>query len=381
MSKTLTNFILAVSTLVGTIIGVGMFGLPYAAKISGFGPVIFYLVLLGILVTLLHLMYGEVVLRTSTKHRLAGYAEIYFGSKGKIVGSVIFFINLYLALLDYLVVGGEFLKNIFSGFLNFSPQTGTLLLALIGFAVVFKGIKLAGVTDFFMTAILILMVFGIGFFGYSTIDSKNLINFASKDSLFFPYGIVLFSLAGGSAIPEIRSFFKTNVKNYAKAIILGTAIPILIYAVFTFIIFSISGTFTSKEAISGLANFLGNGFVRYGAIVGFLAVITSFFTIGLNLKNSFRFDFKLPVFVSFVLTVGIPLYLFFSGFADFITIISLAGGVIGGLEALLIISLWIKSRKKSERIPEYSLKLRPVIVGLLVLVFSLAIFYELIYTL
>ena len=90
-----------------------MFSLPYAAAISGIIPVIFYLVVLGILVTLLHLMYGEIVLRTSTKHRLAGYAEVYFGSWGKIVGGFIFFVNLYLALLVYLVVGGEFLRIIF----------------------------------------------------------------------------------------------------------------------------------------------------------------------------------------------------------------------------------------------------------------------------
>lgn len=381
MFRETKNFILAVSTLVGTIIGVGMFSLPYAALISGIVPVMFYLFVLGILVTLLHLMYGEVVLRTSTKHRLAGYAQVYFGSWGKMVASVIFLINLYLALLVYLVVGGEFLRIIFSGFLNFSSQIGSIALAIIGFSVVFKGIKLAGWTDFFMMVALVLLVVGFVFYTFNMARPENLIKFSSVDSIFFPYGIILFALAGGSAIPEIRSFFKSNAKNYSKAIILGTIIPVLVYIVFTLAVVNISGVFTSREAIAGLSGFLGSGFVKYGAIVGFLAVITSFFTIGLNLKNSFQLDFKLPVLISVVLTAGVPLYLFFSGFADFIKLISLAGGVMGGLEAILIISLWAKARKKGEREPEYSVKLKPSLKYLLALVFLVGIIYELIYTL
>ncbi|MDP3799966.1 MAG: aromatic amino acid transport family protein [bacterium] len=381
MLKSLSNFTLAVSTLVGTIIGVGMFSLPYAAAISGIIPVIFYLVVLGILVTLLHLMYGEVVLRTSAKHRLAGYAEVYFGSSGKVIASVIFLINLYLALLVYLVVGGEFLRIIFSGFLNFSAQTGSIILAIIGFGIVFKGIKLAGVTDFFMTTAIILLIAIFGFYAFGLASTENLIKFSSVDSIFFPYGIVLFALAGGSAIPEIRSFFKSNAKNYSKAIILGTVIPVLVYAVFTVAVVSISGVFTSREAIAGLSGFLGSGFIKYGAIVGFLAVITSFFTIGLNLKNSFQLDFKLPILISFILTVGIPMYLFFSGFSDFIKLISLAGGVMGGLEALLIIFLWLQARKKGTQIPEYSLSLKTGLVFILAAMFLLGIVYEVIYTL
>ena len=380
MLKSLSNFTLAVSTLVGTIIGVGMFSLPYAAAISGIIPVIFYLVVLGILVTLLHLMYGEIVLRTSTKHRLAGYAEVYFGSWGKIIGSFIFFVNLYLALLVYLVVGGEFLRIIFSGFLNFSSQVGSIILAIIGFSVVFKGIKLAGWVDFFMVAAIVLLIFSFVFYAFDLASTDNLIKFSSVDSIFFPYGIILFALAGGSAIPEIRSFFKISTKNYSRAIILGTIIPVFVYIVFTLAVVSISGVSTSREAIAGLSDFLGSGFIKYGAVVGFLAVITSFFIIGLNLKNSFQLDFKLSVLVSFVLTVGVPMYLFFSGFSDYIKLISLAGGVMGGLEALLIIFLWLKARKKGTQIPEYSLSLKTGLVFLLAIMFLLGIIYEVIYT-
>ena len=39
-----TNFLHAVAILIGTIIGVGVFGIPYAAAHSGFIPALFFLI-------------------------------------------------------------------------------------------------------------------------------------------------------------------------------------------------------------------------------------------------------------------------------------------------------------------------------------------------
>lgn len=375
------NFVLAIATLVGTIIGVGMFGLPFVAATSGSAPTLFYLVVLTGIVTLVHIVYGEIVLRTAEKHRLAGYAGLYLGRTGKFVGSFIFLANLYLASLAYLLVGGEFLRIVFSGWINFSAVTGSLILGVITFAIIFKGIRLTGFFEMLLTMVLLSLIASLAIYGAKFIDTKNLILFSSKSALFLPYGAILFALSGGSAIPEIRSFFSGRAKGYRSAIILGTIIPAVIYAIFIITVLGISGTRTSPEAINGLTYFLGNSFVRYGALAGFLAVITSFFTVGLNLKNSFSLDFKLPHSLSFILAVGVPLLLFFSGWANFITIISLAGGVLGGLEGLLILAVWSKAKKQGDRNPEYTVKLSRFFKYLLALVFLVGIVYGFIYTL
>ena len=74
----------AISALVGTVIGAGIFGIPYVVAKIGFLPGIFYLLTLGTLVLFLNLLYGEVILRTPGDHQLTGYAEIYLGKFGKI---------------------------------------------------------------------------------------------------------------------------------------------------------------------------------------------------------------------------------------------------------------------------------------------------------
>ena len=99
-SKT-KNFILAFSTLAGTIIGVGMFGLPYVASRAGIVPMAINILLLSLVVTLLHLIYGEIILRTNGKHRIIVYAQIYFGSTVKFIATIIFFITLLTANTSY----------------------------------------------------------------------------------------------------------------------------------------------------------------------------------------------------------------------------------------------------------------------------------------
>ncbi len=383
MSSRVTNFILAVSTLVGTIIGVGMFGLPYAASRSGVAVTLAYLLVLGFVVTIIHLIYGEIVLRTSARHRLVGYAQIYLGRWGKLAASVIFFVTLYLALWVYLLVGGEFLSTALSGY--FSAGTGSLILAAVGFFVIYRGVRLAGVFEFLMTLVLLALIAGLVIYSKGFVAKENLIlPPASLADWFLPYGIVLFALAGGSAVPEIRSLFRGGQSSVLKkAIVWGTWLPIAVYAVFILVVVGISGGATSTEAIKGLSPFLflGANVVKYGAAIGFLAVITSFFTIGLNIKNSFRFDLGWSPGVSFILTVAVPLALFWLGWNDFIKIISVGGAVLGGLEGLLLLAIWRRARRRGDRQPEYALKLRPILVCLIALVFLAGIVYEIVYTL
>jgi len=80
------NFFFAVSTLVGAIVGLGMFGIPYTVSRAGFFIGLGYLIVLGIVALLIHLMYGEVVERTRGRHRLTGYTAKYLGERWKYRG-------------------------------------------------------------------------------------------------------------------------------------------------------------------------------------------------------------------------------------------------------------------------------------------------------
>ncbi|PIR06178.1 MAG: hypothetical protein COV55_04680, partial [Candidatus Komeilibacteria bacterium CG11_big_fil_rev_8_21_14_0_20_36_20] len=69
----------ALSILLGVTFGAGIFGVPYAIAKSGWILGIIYFVVLGIIILLIHLMYGEVTLRSKEKHRLPGFVSKFIG--------------------------------------------------------------------------------------------------------------------------------------------------------------------------------------------------------------------------------------------------------------------------------------------------------------
>ena len=75
MNKTIE----AVLILTGMIIGVGMFGIPFSFSVSGFWLGAAELVVLAAIVTVIHRLYGEIVLATPTLHRVPGYVREYLG--------------------------------------------------------------------------------------------------------------------------------------------------------------------------------------------------------------------------------------------------------------------------------------------------------------
>ncbi|MGB9609183.1 MAG: aromatic amino acid transport family protein, partial [Minisyncoccia bacterium] len=107
------KFLEAVAILVGTIVGAGTFGLPYVVMRAGILVGLFYFLFLGLIVLLIHLIYGEIVLRTSAIHRIVGYGEVYLGQPGKKMLLISALVGLLGSKLVYLILGGSFLTTIF----------------------------------------------------------------------------------------------------------------------------------------------------------------------------------------------------------------------------------------------------------------------------
>ncbi len=374
------HVILAVSTLVGTIIGVGMFGIPFAVAQAGVAPALFYFMVLGLITLVIHLSYGEVVLRTPEKHRLSGYAEEYLGRWGKLVAAGTFFVGLYGALLAYLVLGGEFLWLLLVPLLpGLTPITASLIVAAIGFLVVWRGLKAFGVFEVVMVALLFSLLLGLVTFGADKVVAANFEFLGPASALFLPYGIIFFALWGTSAIPEMRDFFTERPLLLKRSIVAGTLIPIIFYVLFTFVVVGITGGATTEEAIRGLSAALGGGFARYGALVGFLSVMTSFFTVSLIVEDSLRFDFHLSVVRSLTLAFGVPLVLFFLGARDFILIVGWVGAVLGAFEGMLILIMHSRAQAHGRRVPEFSISLGRFVRYGLVGVLLLSFMYQFIY--
>jgi len=372
------SFFYAVAVLIGMIVGVGIFGIPYAVAQAGFVAGLFYLVILTVAILIVHLLYGEIVLRTPSDHGLVGYADKYLGASGKrVMGAVIIF-EFYGGLLAYLIAGGKFLNVALGRFLGGSDMIWSLVFFSVGALIVFAGLKTVAPSEFFMTIFMVAIAAIIFIKGAPIIKITNLpaVNWAK---FFLPYGIILFSLTGGAAIPEVRQILKNQEHNFKKIIVLGTLIPAVVYFFFTLGIVGVTGSATSKDAISGLTPHFGAWVVMLGAIFGFLAVITSYLVVATNLRRVFRQDYKINKFLAWALVCFVPLILYWLGINDFIYVIGLVGALAVGAEGIMTILIYWRAKKLGLRQPEYSLKISRLVLGGLTLIFLLGVVYQLIY--
>lgn len=365
------KFFFAISILLGTIVGAGIFGIPHVIARSGIIPGFFYLLILGGAFLLIHLFFGEIVLRTKEKYRLVGYAQKYLGNWGRILITISTILGLTGALLAYIILSGDFLKIIFS-FLNLPSFYFSLMFWAILSYFIFRGIKLIAPAELFMNIVFFFIIFLIFCFALPKLNLQNfsLINF---EHIFLPYGVILFSLVGWMAIPIISETFKglEVKKNLKKVIILAILIVIFLYFLFALAVIGVSGKNTTPEVFQGLLPYLGQKIVIFGALLGILAIVTSFLILGNYFKNTLFYDYKIPRGISASIACGLPFILFLIGFREFIEVSGFVGTMIGVIEGGAIVLIFKKAKTMSDRQPEYNLKIPSILLYFLIAIFIL----------
>jgi len=204
--------------------------------------------------------------------------------------------------------------------------------------------------------------------GIPHIQIENFYTF-EPSNIFLPYGVILFSIAGISLIPEAREILAEKSKQLKSVIIVGSLIPILTYVAFIILVFGVNGPATTQDALTGLESVLGQQILIAGFIFGIITTFTSFLTIGLTLKKIFWYDFKFTHFNAWIVASFVPLVLYFAGIQNFIAIIAFTGAVTLGVDSIMTFLIYLKARKKGQRIPEYKIKIPRWAIYLLMFVF------------
>jgi tyrosine-specific transport protein len=365
------NFLYSTAAIVGTMVGAGIFGIPFTFAKSGFGVGFLSLIGVGAIILLVDLMYGEVILRTEAKHHIVGYAGLYLGKRYK---QIVFFtvaFTGYAALLAYIILSGEFLNDIFSFYAYISIDSYSFYFAIIMSLLVLAGIKRVSWLELTLTmlfGVIILIILGLGI---PKINLENYILYSTDNLafLFLPYGVLLFAFSGLSGIPIGREFLDGQEKVLKKSIIYGISFVAALYLLFSLTVVGISGDITSPNAISGLFGSISPIVIVLISIFGILAISTSFLLLGTAMREMFQEDFGLGWLLSWLLVIVPPIALFEGGVRTFIDVIGLAGGFALALEAAILVMIYVRAKQKGDRVPEYSINVPKLLLYAVVIVF------------
>jgi tyrosine-specific transport protein len=360
------DFWFATSILAGTIVGAGIFSLPYIFSRLGLLTGLFYLIAFTFIYYLVHIMYGEVLRTEGGNHQFFYLARKYFNRPLADFSSFVILGELVFVMLVYLVLAPTFAEIVFG--------SDGLIIYVLGFwffgsLFIFVRLSILELADLFGILSILMIISLVIFLGGGELVTPA---FQKLDTalFFLPFGPLLFSLSGRPAmhkVVEIQRQAAARGENFslAKVSFWGTMIPGLIYFLFVLSVLRLNPA-VSPESLNSLG-FLSPPLLILLGILGLITLWTSYFMIGINVKDILRLDLKRSFWFSALFVVFVPLLLYFSGFRDFLAVITFTGSVFLAFEGIFVIMLW-RRVFPTHRLRFYS--------PLLYLVFLAALGYE-----
>jgi len=364
--------------MVGYIIGVGMFGLPFLVSRAGLLSFIILIAVLGLVQYLLHLIYANLIVVTEGYHRMPGYAEIYLGRRGKIIVFIAKLVGNCGALLAYIIITGIFLNQLLEPRFGGNEFIYASILFFVEAIIVFFGTKMIAKTELVMSGLLILVVALIAVKGYGAAEPSNYFLIDWKYIL-LPYGAMLFALDGGGSLPIVAKLLGRNKKSIKSIVRIGTFLPVIIISIFTLVVVGISGSQTTPDALTGAGLIINNGVIFFSLIFGVLTMVTSFLLVAQSIKETLRWDFKVNKYSAWAIAVFAPYILYVLGMKNLIDVISFAGAIAGGTSAIILILIFIKLSKQKNKLILFKRKPKKALAYFLILMFAGGILYEVFY--
>lgn len=362
--KEFKSFWGSVGLLAATTIGAGMFSLPYIFKESGWLAGIFYLLLFGGILIFVHYLYWLSLARVKEKSRLLGLVRERLGNAAFYAAIISVIIGLFLTLVVYLILAQQFSRLIMP---ESASNFGVVLFWLAASLPFLLKLPRLVMAEFFGTLLMVsavLFVFATGNGGFSGIAPIKV------ENIFLPFGAILFSLAGWTAIEPMFEWQKRNSDSKPLSkLVLGTLLSSAVYLLFVFGILGFNGAI-SPDTLSGLSSWPLWKLQLLGWL-GIFTIWTSYVPISLEIKNELEKDLRLPAAFGLAAVIVLPLLLFLSGFFNFLGAISLVGGVFLALQYVFIILV-------SKKILALSGS-KKFFANLLIPVFLTAVVYEIYY--
>ncbi len=321
--------------LVGTQIGAGVLGLPYAA--AQVGLILASVILIGVM--LLLLFTALIVLKFTVEMNGAQLSTIAYRVLGHAGGWTMYisiFIMSFGALLAYTAGMGNVLANLF----GLNADMGAILFWGFASAIIYMGLEASGKTELIMSYVMLVLFLGVTVMLVPHTKIEN--------SLYMDYGgiltitgVAIFSLGSHTVIPDVYR----GIGNYRKTknvVILAFLIPTAIYAVFMAAFLLVFGNNTPQIATQGLAKIYGLFGDIVGNVIPILAITTSFIGIGLAHQSNTREFFKIRKPVAWAITALPPLIVYLAGIKNFADVLAFSGDT-GDMMSFIIIpiAIWI----------------------------------------
>lgn len=283
------------STLIiaGTTIGAGMLALPLASAGIGFGTSLLIMIALWALMAFTALLMVEIHQYADKDATLHTLAKQILGQKGKWIASFAMLFLFYSLCAAYIAGGGaQFTHRLteFAG-IEISNPLGTLLFTLlVAFVVTIGTSTVDKVNRLLFAGKMVAMIIVLSFLA-PNVSQSYLLSMPLEQGLIVAAIPVIFTSFGfHGSIPAIVNYLDGDTPSLRKAILIGSAIPLIIYIFWQIVTLGVVSQpqLVENSGLSALIVTLGQTVHQsnLSSIIGVfadLALLTSFLGVSLGL--------------------------------------------------------------------------------------------------
>lgn len=293
--KTYGNLIRGTLLVAGTSIGGGMLALPVLTSQVGFFPSLAIYLMSWFFMMCTGLLFLEISLWMGKDANIISMAERTLGKWGKMAAWGLYLFLFYCLTLAYIVGAGNLLVEVMEGSIDLKQWQAQVLFLLLFAPFVYIGARLVSRFNLFLmlglgASYLIFVVLG-----FSHVLTENLL-VANWSKAWTALPITFTAFAYQGIIPTLVDYMKRDYRQTRLAIIIGSFLPLITYAIWQWLILGIvpiEGPNSLNEAIQNgqnavqpLKNVLNiSSLYVVGQYFAFFALLTSFFGVTLGLLD------------------------------------------------------------------------------------------------
>lgn len=282
----------------GTCIGGGMLALPIATGISGFIPSLAMMFVCWLAMSFSALFLLEVSLWMEEGAHIITMTSKILGPVGKAVAWLVYLFICYASIVAYTAGGGAQIAHTYKDYLpvEMGKDIGAMIFVVLFGVVISLGSRIVGRVN---TTLFIAMVAAyILLLGMGVDEVKPLLLFKKEwSTVMMAIPLLLTAFSFQTMVPSLTPYLNRDVKALRWAVLGGTCIAFIVYALWQWLILGI----VPVEGPSGLAAALASGepatqflqehvqgrwIVAVAEFFAFFAIVTSFLGIAFGL-----FDF------------------------------------------------------------------------------------------
>ena len=295
----------------------------------------------------LHLMVADMLLLENCGLTiLPVFRRFLFRGKLRRVWTGTFFALLCVVLVAnlaaYVAGGGEIIASLTS----FGEPLSRVLFYLVSIVVPLCGLKALGLSEKAGVAAMVAVVLALA--AISFLSGKQPISILPQNgsSVLALYGGVMFCLSALFSVPQAVSGLERDRNRIRRAAFLGLGLNALLTLILSLSAIRASRTVT-KVAIIGWAGSLGRPVRLLASLFVLLAMLTSFWAIALALGEMAAAQLpRLSGAPGFIAVTLPSLLITFIGGAGFLSFISVTGGAVAVIVALLLLPAYWNARRE-----------------------------------